>query len=127
MAPVPPLELVPRPSVGRCFSASRRVRLADVDRHGRLRFDAIARYLQDVSDDDTRDSGYDDPMSWVARRTALEVHAPLRLGETVHLETFCGGLGVRWAERRVSLRGEAGGRVEAATLWVLLELATMTA
>ena len=47
--------LVPVPGRGRVYTASRRVRLGDADPGGRLRLDAIARYVQDVSDDDTRD------------------------------------------------------------------------
>lgn len=118
-------ELVAHPSVGRTYAAGRRVRLGDADPTGRIRLDAIARYLQDVSDDDTRDSGFDEPMSWVVRRTAIEVGPWPEVGEDVVLRTFCGGIGPRWAERRVSMSGSAGGCVEAATLWVHLDLDTM--
>ena len=52
----------------------RRVRLGDASPGGRLRLDALARYLQDVSNDDTRDAGLDDD-GWVVRRTALRGRA----------------------------------------------------
>jgi len=43
---------IPVPTEGRTFSARRRVGLADLDRYGRVRLDAIARILQDVAIDD---------------------------------------------------------------------------
>ncbi|MFM9132658.1 MAG: hypothetical protein ACKORY_08070, partial [Actinomycetota bacterium] len=50
---------------GRTFTARRRVRLGDATPKGRLRLDATARYLQDVSNDDTRDAEWSDPHWWV--------------------------------------------------------------
>ncbi len=117
--------MVEEPAEGRVFRAERRVRLSDADPSGRLRLDAVARYLHDVSNDDTRDSGLSDDGSWVVRRTSLVVaHAP-RFLERVELATWCGGTGSRWAERRVSIRGVKGGSVEAASLWVYVDLDTM--
>jgi acyl-ACP thioesterase len=117
--------MVPEPASGRVFRASRRVRLGDADPTGRLRLDAAARYLHDVSNDDTGDSGLTDDGSWVVRRTTIEVVQPLRMLERVELATWCSGTGGRWAERRVSIRGVRGGRLEAASLWVYVDLATM--
>ena len=118
--------LVPLPDRGRVFRAGRRVRLADADATGRLRLDACARYLQDVGNDDTADSGIDDPATtWVVRRAVVDVHEAPRWREWLDMATWCGGLGGRWAERRLSLVGEHGGRVEIATLWVHLDVATM--
>ena len=59
--------------VGRTFTAERLVRFGDLSRGGRLRFDALARYLQDVSGDDTADAGLVDDIAWVVRRTLVEV------------------------------------------------------
>jgi acyl-ACP thioesterase len=118
------IEMVPEPTVGRVFAASRRVRLGDSSPGGRLRLDAIARYLQDVSDDDTRDAGLPES-SWVVRRTAIRVDTFPRYLEPLALRTWCAGLGPRWAERRVSIVGAEGGRVEAATLWVHVAPATL--
>ena len=104
---------------------SARVRLGDASPGGRLRFDALVRYLQDVANDDTRDAGFDDVMGWVVRRTEIEVRRfPVYL-EPIALSTWCSGVGGRWAERRVHVAGEGGGRVEAATLWVHLDPDTM--
>lgn len=83
----------------------------------------MARYLQDVSDDDTRDVGLDG-MSWVVRRTVLDVLDFPHYLETFELVTWCAGLGSRWAERRTSLTGASGGRIEAATLWVSVDAQT---
>ena len=116
---------MPVPPVGRVFRRHRRVRLGDVTPSGRLRLDELARYLQDVSNDDTTDVALPDDMSWVVRRTVLEVRSFPVFGETVTLATFCGGTGGRWAERRVSVQGDLGGAVEAATLWVHLDLDTL--
>ena len=113
---------VPRPVRGRVFAARRRVRLGDATPGGRLRLDAAVRYLQDVSNDDTRDAGLDE--SWVVRRTAIDVHRFPVVGEEVELETFCSGVGGRWADRRVSIAGRDGGSIEAASLWVRIDPGT---
>jgi acyl-ACP thioesterase len=102
------------------------VRLADVSPGGRLRLDALARYLQDVSNDDARDSGIPDPMAWVVRRMVIEIHQFGIFGEVLELATFCSGIGSRWAERGVSAVGDRGAVMNAATLWVHLDLDTMT-
>ena len=121
--PVEP-EMVPRPERGRHFTVHRRVRWGDagVDRY--LRLDATARYLQDVANDDTRDAGHDPMAPWVVRRTVIHVIEPVALGEMVSLTTFSGGHGRRWAERRTSLNGSEGGRMEAAALWVHVDPVT---
>ncbi|HEX2577917.1 MAG TPA: acyl-ACP thioesterase domain-containing protein, partial [Aquihabitans sp.] len=118
------VELVPVPERGRRFTTERRVRWGDADEHRRLRLDAVARYLQDVANDDTRDAGHDPMAPWVVRRTVIDVRRPLALGELVTVTTFSGGHGSRWAERRTVLVGDAGGHVEAAALWVFVDPAT---
>lgn len=121
--PAPPV-LVPRPARGRVFTTQRRVRLGDVTTAGRVRLDALARYLQDVARDDSADSGLENPMGWVVRRTALVVRAWPVFQEAIGLETWCSGIGPRWAERRTTIVGEHGGLVEAVTLWVHVDAAT---
>lgn len=63
-------------------------------------------------------------MTWVVRRTVLDVVVFPRYLETFELVTWCAGLGSRWAERRTSLIGADGGRIEAATLWVSVDAQT---
>lgn len=112
---------MPVPATGRVYRAERRVRFGDVHPDGRVRLDAIARYLQDVSNDDTHEAGLADDDSWVVRRTVMEVRQPARFRELLSMATFCSGLGGRWAERRIDLRGEHGALVEAAVLWVRID------
>lgn len=100
------------------------MRLGDSSPGGRLRLDAVARYLQDVSDDDTRDAGLRSA-SWVVRRTVIRVSSfPVYL-EPLAMRTWCSGIGARWAERRTVIVGEHGGAVDAATLWVHIDPVTM--
>jgi acyl-ACP thioesterase len=116
-------ELVSRPASGRRFSATRPVRLADVSPTGRLRLDAIARLLQDVSSDDTADAAYAADAVWVIRRLVIELaetRAP-RLRDEVTLVTWCSGTGPRWAERRTDLECNGEVVVRAAALWVFVD------
>ena len=78
---------------GRRFSADRPIRLSDADATGRLRHDAIARYLQDVAADDVLDAGWaPDEHIWVVRRTVLDVLQPFVTDTTVELTTWCGAV-----------------------------------
>ena len=92
--------------------------------HGRLRLDGLARHLQDVANDDAVDSGLTNAVAWVVRRTLIAIDQVPALGETLTLTTFCSGTGRSWAERRTSIRGDRGGSVEAASLWVQVDAAT---
>lgn len=111
-------ELTERPRAGRVFEGARKVRLADVSPAGRLRLDAAARFLQDLSADDTADSALPDAEAWVVRKTVIEVRAFPRYLEPLALATWCSGTGSHWAERRISIQGVHGGAIEAATTWV---------
>ena len=114
--------MVPLPPVGRIFTGERRVRLGDVDASGRLRLDALTRYTQDVSNDDTRDVALPDDMAWVVRTTTIDVHREAQFGEVLSFSTFCGRLGKRWAERRLVITGEDGASYDVATLWVHIDI-----
>lgn len=116
--------MVPLPEIGRIFTGHRRVRLGDVDPSGRLRLDALTRYTQDVSNDDTTDVGLPDDLAFVVRRTTVEVHRSGSFGEDLTIRTFCGRLGRRWAERRLAVTGTAGAHYEIATLWVHIDTET---
>jgi len=101
------------------------VRLGDASAGGRLRLDAIARHLQDIANDDARDSDIGgDVNAWVVRRTVIEVTTFPVYGEELTLATWCSGTGSRWAERRTAVVGDAGGEVQAASLWVHVDLAS---
>jgi acyl-ACP thioesterase len=107
---------------GRRFSAERPVRLADADLTGRLRHDAIARYLQDIAADDVLDAGWaPDEHIWVVRRTVLDVLQPFSFDTAVELTTWCGAVAGSAAARRTSVTGDRGGRVEAEMIWIHLD------
>ena len=119
-------EMAPRAGHGREFTARRRVRLGDATPNGRLRLDSIARYLQDVSNDDTRDAQWSDPHWWVVRRTVIDVHEFPQYLEEINLITWCGGLGSHWAERRTQITSLDGRvLVDAAALWVHVDKETL--
>jgi len=116
--------LVPNPGIGRQFTVSQRVRVDAVASDGRLRFDGAARYVQDVAGDDSADSGLTLDVFWVARRTVIDIIRPVVFREVLDLTTFCSGIGRGWAERRISIHGDRGGRIEVATIWVALDRAS---
>ena len=122
--PGAPSPMAARTPEARAFTAERRVRWGDVDVTGRLRLDGLARHLQDVANDDVRDAGLDAGAPFVVRRTTVAVERMPVTGEVVALTTFCGGLGSRWAERRTTITGDRGARVETASLWVCVDPTT---
>jgi acyl-ACP thioesterase len=107
---------------GRRFSAERPIRLSDADLAGRLRHDAIARYLQDIAADDVLDAGWTpDEHIWVVRRTMLDVLQPFASDTAVELTTWCGAVAGSAAARRTSVVGDRGGHVEAEMIWIHLD------
>lgn len=115
-----PLE-IEAPDDGRVHTHRRRVHLADTSPKGRARLDALARMLQDVSDEDTTDAGFPPDEPWVVRRVDMGIESFPAFRDMVTVSTWCSGIGGRWAERRVRIVGDSGGRVEAAVLWVHLD------
>ncbi len=74
-----------------------------------------------MSSDDTTDARLDESTAWVVRRTEVHVHQHATLAEQLTLTTFCGGLGRRWAERRIHVVGSAGAHYEVASIWIHLD------
>jgi acyl-ACP thioesterase len=99
--------------------------LGDVTPKGRLRLDATARYLQDIANDDAVAGTYSDIHGWVVRRTELWVRQFPSYMHDVELQTWCGGYGSHWAERRTRITSKEGGLIEAAALWVHVDMQTM--
>lgn len=106
------------PTVGRVFTGHVQVRLGDVTPRRRLRLDALARYLQDVAEDDAADAGGLPDVGWVVRRTLLSVRAFPVLGERLRLDTFCSGTAAAWAERTTTIAGDRGGSLQGTSVWV---------
>jgi acyl-ACP thioesterase len=117
-----PLALVPEPGIGRVYRSHRPIRLSDAAPDGRLRLDAMARYMQDVASDDVADAHAEDAaLTWVVRRTVIDITSPFEADATVSLATWASGSGSHWAARRTTIAGNEGGRAEAESIWVLID------
>ncbi|MBV9605756.1 MAG: hypothetical protein JO027_11630 [Solirubrobacterales bacterium] len=115
-------ELVAAPGCGRVFTEPPvRPGLADCAPTGRVRLDALARFVQDIAYADADEVGLSRRAAWVVRRTRMRVERFPRFGELLHLATFCSGLGRMWAERRTTVSGDVAGEVEVVSLWVHLD------
>jgi acyl-ACP thioesterase len=113
---------VPIPAAGRTFAESRRVRLTDMDARGRLRLDAVARFLQEIAIDDVDETGWGAPEHlWFVRRMRIDVVDPFIADRAVELVTWCSGLATIAAGRRWSLTGDRGGRIEVDSVWIHLD------
>ncbi|MFT4085803.1 MAG: thioesterase [Gordonia sp. (in: high G+C Gram-positive bacteria)] len=114
----------------RFFQAGYRVRTGDVDQEMRARLDALARYLQDIANDniEATDFGDSDPF-WIVRRTVIDVLEPISWPADVHAERWCGALSTRWTNMRVRLTStpetnrfnpdpRPAGHVESEAFWI---------
>ncbi len=125
--------MLPLPIEGRVYTATRQVRLGDAAPDRRARLDALARYLQDVAEDDAAEAELPSSIGWVLRRTRMTVVRFPLLGERLHLATFCSGIAARWAERTTTIRGDGvdgggggGGLAQATSVWVAIDLRSGT-
>jgi acyl-ACP thioesterase len=110
----------------RVFTSRRAVHGTDVGRDGRLRLDALARYLQAAAEGDLSDADYPATYDWVLRRCAVRVSSYPRLGQRLQVRTFCSATGPRWAERTTTLAGGDGQPelVRATAVWAAIDRAT---
>ena len=112
------------PPQGRVYAIHRRAHLADCAPSGRMRLDALARWMQDAAYADMEDAGLERVAVWVLRRHRVKVlHFP-SFGERCEVRTFCSGIGRMWAERRTTVTlAAASGQplVESVALWVHLD------
>jgi acyl-ACP thioesterase len=95
------------------------LRVADIDRHGRLRLDAAARHIQDIGQDQLRESGFEaiHPL-WVVRRTMIDVIKPIEFPDMLRLRPWCSATSTRWCEKRVRIDGRKGGLIESEAFWI---------
>jgi acyl-ACP thioesterase len=108
----------PEPAAGRVYATRRIVRSTDVAPSGRLRLDALARYLQTAAEDDVADAGLVEPVVWLVRRCELRISALPAMGDRMTVRTFCSGTGPRWAERTTTLASPVGQPlVQATAVW----------
>ncbi|MEI4741724.1 acyl-[acyl-carrier-protein] thioesterase [Rhodococcus erythropolis] len=121
------------------FAAEYRIRAGDVDQDMRVRLDSIARYLQDVANDNLAAStfGSSDPF-WLVRRTVIDVVEPISWPGTVLLERWCSALSTRWANMRVRMNATSevdrlnpnprpAGLIETESFWINVNEAGMPA
>lgn len=98
-----------------------RIRLSDSDVTGRLRLDAVARYLQDAAIDDVEETDWGAPEHlWVLRAVRVDVVAPFLADGIVVIVTWGSGFSGIAAGRRWSLAGDAGGAIEVDSTWIHL-------
>lgn len=87
-----------------------------------MEWDAIARFFQDVGNDDTDEAGFAElGLAWVARRALINVSSYPSARQSLDLTTWASATGRRWAERRTSIRGGDGAKIDAATIWIHLD------
>ena len=116
--------LCPPPSRGRTLlRPAGEIRLADMDARGRLRLDAVARFLQDIAIDDVQETG------WAICRTTSGSCAASRIDvvrqflddRAVELTTWCSSVAAIAAGRRWSVTGDAGRQIEVDSVWIHLD------
>lgn len=119
-----------RKSDARYFSADYRVRTGDVDQEMRVRLDSVARYLQDIANDNIEATEFvDSDPFWIVRRTVIDVIRPFSWPASVTAERWCGALSTRWTNMRVRLTAahetnrfnpddRAPGLIETEAFWI---------
>src|ERR1700722_19117379 len=95
------------------------LRVADIDRDGRLRFDSAARHIVDIGQDQLREMGFEEthPL-WIVRRTMIDLIRPVEFGDMLRMRRWCSGTSNRWCEMRVRIDGRKGGLVESEAFWI---------
>jgi acyl-ACP thioesterase len=116
------LSFLPEPPDGRVFEGFRGARSTDVTPGGRYRFDALARALQDVAEDDVAGTGWQAPYGWLLRRITVTVARFPRFGARLRLRTFCSATGPRWAERTTTVAGPDGPLLQSVAIWAAVDL-----
>jgi acyl-ACP thioesterase len=106
----------PHPDV---FDIEWPLRVADVDREGRLKFDAATRHIQDIGSDQLREMGFEEthPL-WIVRRTMMDLIKPIEFKDMLRLRRWCSGTSNRWCEMRVRIDGRKGGLIESEAFWI---------
>lgn len=106
----------PHPDV---FDKEWPLRVADIDREGRLRFDSACRHIQDIGQDHLRELGFEEthPL-WIVRRTMIDLIKPIEFQDMLRLRRWCSGTSNRWCEMRVRIDGRKGGLMESEAFWI---------
>jgi len=88
------------------FETTYRIRASDAGADGRVRLDALARYLQDIAADMIEASAFavTDPF-WILRRVILDVHRPISSPGDVRVNRWCNATSTRWVTMRQTITG----------------------
>lgn len=123
MSELATFEFVERSGQGRHFEREFIVQLGDASVTQLLRFDGIARFLQDIATDDWADTGIQSEATWVVRRTVISSTPSSwpAYQEQLRAVTWCGGYGAAWAERRTNFYRGDEVVLQAASLWVPID------
>ena len=102
------------------------LRVADIDRNGRLRLDAAARHIQDIGQDQLREVGFEaiHPL-WIVRRTMIDMIKPIEFSDMLRLRRWCSATSTRWCEKRVRIDGRKGGLIESEAFWININPGTV--
>ena len=116
-----PQTVVPRPYV-----VTERVRWADVDLVGIMRFSAFTRFVEAAEQELLREAGlpysviFDDPDVWLPRRAlSIEYFAPVRIDDLVELSCYVSHTGDTSLTFAVDMRRMDGTFVAAASMTVV--------
>jgi acyl-ACP thioesterase len=103
------------------------LRVADIDRDGRLRCDAAARHIVDIGQDQLREMGFEEthPL-WIVRRTMIDLIRPIEFGDMLRMRRWCSGTSNRWCDMRVRIDGRKGGLLESEAFWINFNRDTQT-
>jgi acyl-ACP thioesterase len=103
------------------------LRVADIDREGRLRCDSAARHIVDIGQDQLREMGFEEthPL-WIVRRTMIDLIRPIEFNDMLRMRRWCSGTSNRWCEMRVRIDGRKGGLLESEAFWINFNRDTQT-
>ncbi len=103
------------------------LRVADIDRDGRLRFDSAARHIVDIGQDQLREMGFEEthPL-WIVRRTMIDLIRPIEFSDMLRMRRWCSGTSNRWCDMRVRIDGRKGGLLESEAFWINFNRETQT-
>ncbi|HXO13424.1 MAG TPA: acyl-ACP thioesterase domain-containing protein, partial [Mycobacterium sp.] len=103
------------------------LRVADIDREGRLRCDSAARHIVDIGQDQLREMGFEEthPL-WIVRRTMIDLIRPVEFNDMLRMRRWCSGTSNRWCEMRVRIDGRKGGLLESEAFWINFNRDTQT-
>ena len=112
--------------MGRTFRITERVRWADVDLVGIMRFSAFTRLVELAEQELMREAGlpfneiFESPEMWLPRRQlTVDYFAPARIDEPLELQAFVSRMGETSMVYQVDTRNEKGTLIAAASLVVV--------